>query len=54
MERAKAQLGIYVAAFHQRMRSMNVKKVIPLPAVLVVESGWYLLLAVDKGSEIVS
>ncbi|KAF1730696.1 hypothetical protein CRV24_008766 [Beauveria bassiana] len=57
MEDANVQLGIWVAAWHQRMRSIIAlgevtDKIITIPVVQVVGGVWTLLFVVDAGTEI--
>ncbi|KAK7403441.1 hypothetical protein QQX98_010807 [Neonectria punicea] len=59
MDTANVQLGVWVAAWHERLRSIiairgETDKVITIPVIQVVGSVWTLLFAVDGGSEIVS
>ncbi|KAM3504578.1 hypothetical protein MY11210_008297 [Beauveria gryllotalpidicola] len=57
VESARVQLGIWIAAWHERMRSIitlggNVKPVITVPAIQVLDSLWTLFFVVDGGTEI--
>ncbi|RSL83940.1 hypothetical protein CDV31_016768 [Fusarium ambrosium] len=57
METANVQLGIWVAAWHQRMRSIiefggGNHRVITIPVIQVVGTVWTLLFVVDAGTEI--
>ncbi|KAF4983780.1 hypothetical protein FDECE_17229 [Fusarium decemcellulare] len=59
METANVQLGIWVAAWHQRMHSIiefggENHRVITIPVIQVVGTVWTLLFVVDAGTEIVS
>jgi hypothetical protein len=59
MDTANVQLGVWVAAWHQRMRSIialggGTDKVITIPVIQVIGSVWTLLFALDAGREIVS
>lgn len=55
-EEARLQLGVWVAAWHQRIRKfINPDQVIvTLPLIIVLEHKWQLLFACDRGSQIVS
>ncbi|CAG9936445.1 unnamed protein product [Clonostachys rosea f. rosea IK726] len=57
MDTANVQLGVWVAAWHQRMRSIialggGTDKVITIPVIQVVASVWTLMFALDAGTEI--
>ncbi|RSL99244.1 hypothetical protein CDV31_012252 [Fusarium ambrosium] len=57
MDTANAQLGIWVAAWHQRLRSIvdlggGTESVITVPVIQVVGSVWTLLFVTDAGPEI--
>ncbi|KAI8663151.1 hypothetical protein NCS57_00915000 [Fusarium keratoplasticum] len=57
MDTANAQRGIWVAAWHQRLRSIidlggGTKRVITVPVIKVVGSVWTLLFVTDAGPEI--
>ncbi|KAF5022984.1 hypothetical protein F66182_4941 [Fusarium sp. NRRL 66182] len=58
---ANCQLGVWVAAWHERMRRIislagrqGQERVLTIPVIQVVNSIWTLLFVVDAGSEIVS
>ncbi|EEU34624.1 uncharacterized protein NECHADRAFT_82331 [Fusarium vanettenii 77-13-4] len=57
MDTANAQLGIWVAAWHQRLRSIidlggGTERIVTVPVIQVVGSVWTLLFVTDAGSEI--
>ncbi|KAH6982503.1 hypothetical protein EDB80DRAFT_255054 [Ilyonectria destructans] len=57
MDTANVQLGVWVAAWHQRMRSIialggGTDKVITIPVIQVIGSVWTLLFVLDAGTEI--
>ncbi|KAF4946654.1 hypothetical protein FSARC_14144 [Fusarium sarcochroum] len=55
LDEARSQLGLWVAAWHQRMHLLapNQKgRIITLPLMLVIENEWKLLFAYDRGDEI--
>ncbi|UPK92630.1 hypothetical protein LCI18_003565 [Fusarium solani-melongenae] len=57
MDTANAQLGIWVAAWHQRLRSIinlggGTGRIIIVPVIQVVGSVWTLLFVTDTGPEI--
>ncbi|WAO91492.1 Hypothetical protein NCS54_00896700 [Fusarium falciforme] len=59
MDTANAQLGIWVAAWHQRLRSIinlggGTERIITVPVIQVVGSVWTLLFVTDAGPEISS
>ncbi|KAF7549734.1 hypothetical protein G7046_g8246 [Stylonectria norvegica] len=59
MDTANVQLGVWVAAWHERVRDIiaikgGTDKVITIPMIQVVGTVWTVLFAVDRGSEIVS
>ncbi|RSL40498.1 hypothetical protein CEP54_016101 [Fusarium duplospermum] len=51
IESANVQLGIWIAAWHERMRSLmgpgSMERVIPVPVIQVVDGVWTLMFAVD-------
>ncbi|KAF5966607.1 hypothetical protein FBULB1_11575 [Fusarium bulbicola] len=51
-EEARLQLGVWVAAWHQRIRTLMRPKqaIVTLPLILVLEHKWQLLFACDRGS----
>ncbi|KAI5455743.1 hypothetical protein BGZ63DRAFT_397869 [Mariannaea sp. PMI_226] len=56
-ETADVQLGIWIAAWHESMRSLMkrggmVERVITVPLIQVTEERWTIMFAVDAGSEI--
>ncbi|KAF5023709.1 hypothetical protein F66182_4230 [Fusarium sp. NRRL 66182] len=53
-EDARLQLGVWVAAWHQRMRAFmrSDRGIVTLPLILVLEHKWQLLFACDRGSHI--
>lgn len=57
MDTANAQLGVWVAAWHERMRSIialgeGTDKMITIPVIQVVGDVWTLLFVTDSGAEI--
>ncbi|KAG5804183.1 hypothetical protein H9Q74_011014 [Fusarium xylarioides] len=56
IEEARLQLGLWVAAWHQRVsalsQSVGSGHIITLPLILVMEHEWHLLLACDRGDRI--
>ncbi|KAH8659756.1 hypothetical protein BGZ61DRAFT_465072 [Ilyonectria robusta] len=57
MDTANVQLGIWVAAWHERMRSIialwgGTDKIITIPVIQVVGGVWTLLFVMDAGAEI--
>ncbi|KAG5762137.1 hypothetical protein H9Q72_009764 [Fusarium xylarioides] len=57
-ETADVQLGIWIAAWHESMRSLmkrggKVERIITVPLVQVTEGRWTIMFAVDAGNEIV-
>ncbi|KAF4455858.1 methyltransferase type 11 [Fusarium austroafricanum] len=57
-ETADVQLGIWIAAWHESMRSLMkrggmVERIITVPLVQVTEGRWTIMFAVDAGCEIV-
>lgn len=59
IDAANCQLGVWVAAWHERMRSIintggSQEKVLTIPVIQVISSIWTILFVVDTGSEIVS
>jgi hypothetical protein len=59
MDTANVQLGVWVAAWHERMRSIialggGTESMITIPVIQVVGSVWTLLFVMDAGAEIVS
>ncbi|KAF4964067.1 hypothetical protein FSARC_7969 [Fusarium sarcochroum] len=57
LESANVQLGVWVAAWHERIRSIMMsksisEKIITVPVVQVIDDVWTVLFAVDTGSEI--
>ncbi|KAK7217852.1 hypothetical protein V2G26_005855 [Clonostachys chloroleuca] len=58
MDTANVQLGIWVAVWHQRVRSIialggGSDKVITIPVIQIVASVWTLMFVLDAGTEIV-
>ncbi|KAL3587998.1 hypothetical protein FPOAC2_13897 [Fusarium poae] len=53
-EEARLQLGVWVAAWHQRIRALMRpdQVIVTLPLILVLEHKWQLLFACDRGSHI--
>ncbi|KAK2666918.1 hypothetical protein RAB80_017339 [Fusarium oxysporum f. sp. vasinfectum] len=53
-EEARLQLGVWVAAWHQRIRTLMRpnQAIVTLPLILVLEHKWQLLFACDRGSHI--
>ncbi|KAF5979015.1 hypothetical protein FCOIX_5560 [Fusarium coicis] len=53
-EEARVQLGVWVAAWHQRIRMLMGPKqaIVTLPLILVLEHKWQLLFACYRGSHI--
>ncbi|KAJ4174091.1 hypothetical protein NW754_002308 [Fusarium falciforme] len=57
MDTANVQLGVWVAAWHERMRGIialggGTDKMITIPVIQVVGSIWTLLFVMDAGAEI--
>ncbi|KAF6527977.1 hypothetical protein HZS61_008279 [Fusarium oxysporum f. sp. conglutinans] len=54
IEEARGQLGLWVAAWHQRMRALRIsdEQIITLPLILVMEHQWKLMFACDQGNAI--
>ncbi|KPM46320.1 hypothetical protein AK830_g25 [Neonectria ditissima] len=57
MDTANVQLGVWVAAWHERMRSIialggGTDTIITIPVIQVVGSVWTLLFVMDAGAEI--
>ncbi|PNP76144.1 hypothetical protein FNYG_10513 [Fusarium nygamai] len=59
IDAANCQLGVWVAAWHERMRSIikmgdSQERVLTIPVIQVISSIWTILFVVDTGSDIVS
>ncbi|EGX87662.1 hypothetical protein CCM_09623 [Cordyceps militaris CM01] len=64
VESARVQMGIWIAAWHERMRTIialggevkpgEVKPVITVPIIQVLDGLWTVFFVVDSGTEIVS
>lgn len=59
IEAANVQLGVWIAAWHESIRSImrlsgDVERIITVPIIQVVEGVWTLMFAVDAQTEIVS
>lgn len=56
IEDARCQLGLWVAAWHQRLSALRSsdEQIITLPLILVMEHEWKLMFACDQGNSIVS
>ncbi|KAF5024178.1 hypothetical protein F66182_3750 [Fusarium sp. NRRL 66182] len=57
IDAAKCQLGVWVAAWYERMRSIvnmggSQEKILTIPVIQVISSVWTILFVVDTGSEI--
>ncbi|KAJ4253974.1 hypothetical protein NW762_010375 [Fusarium torreyae] len=57
LESANVQLGVWVAAWHERIRNIMAiegiyEKIITVPVIQVIDDVWTVLFAVDTGSEI--
>ncbi|KAF4472843.1 exostosin 3 [Fusarium albosuccineum] len=54
IEEARGQLGLWVAAWHQRMTALRTsdEQIITLPLILVMEHEWKLMFACDQGNAI--
>ncbi|KAH6868975.1 hypothetical protein B0T10DRAFT_569138 [Thelonectria olida] len=60
LEEARLQLGVWVAAWHQRIQMLvdasplllGVDRIITLPLIIVMEHDWRLLFACDRGDRI--
>jgi hypothetical protein len=50
---ASIQLSIWTAAWHERMRTLGVKRIIELPLLQAVGADWKLWIAFDEGDSIV-
>lgn len=56
LEEARAQLGLWVAAWHKRMGLLKQydENIIMLPLIAVIEYEWKLIFVMDRGSLIIS
>ncbi|KAH6949515.1 hypothetical protein DER45DRAFT_624024 [Fusarium avenaceum] len=54
LEEARAQLGLWVAAWHKRMGLLKQydENIITLPLIAVIEHEWKLTFVMDRGSSI--
>ncbi|KAH7187561.1 hypothetical protein DER44DRAFT_816463 [Fusarium oxysporum] len=57
IDAANCQLGVWVAAWHERMRSIikmgdSQERVLTIPVIQVISSIWTILFVVDTGSDI--
>ncbi|KAG8673923.1 hypothetical protein FPOAC1_007242 [Fusarium poae] len=54
LEEARAQLGLWIAAWHKRMSLLKQcdEQIITLPLITVMEHEWKLMFAVDRGDSI--
>ncbi|GKU11433.1 methyltransferase type 11 [Fusarium langsethiae] len=57
IETANVQLGVWIAAWHESIRSLmkrggSVERIITVPLIQVVDGAWTLMFAIDAGNEI--